>query len=107
MERSRLVRLERVSDSSGSGTGAAIRAVVVAGARARLTLRPYAVYSFRVSAINELGLSDPSLSTQSQFECATAARAPDSNPLDVRVEGQQPNSLDVFWSVRSRFLIEH
>ncbi|TRY93016.1 hypothetical protein DNTS_030084, partial [Danionella cerebrum] len=61
---------------------------------AELELSPYVYYSFRVLALNDVGLSEPS--TQSR-QYRTSPSKPDVNPAAVRVFGTSPDSLTISW----------
>lgn len=95
---------------------------------AQLNLSPYVYYSFRVMALNSVGLSEPSQSS-SQYRTNPAGEehghsweekktalckisifhwlsrrflvfvAPDDNPTDVRGEGTEPGNLVISWTV--------
>ncbi|XP_028266111.1 neural cell adhesion molecule L1.2 isoform X2 [Parambassis ranga] len=62
--------------------------------RASLPLWPYISYRFRVIAINDVGKSDPSKSSEIHN---TLAEAPDKNPEDVRSESMDPDTLVITW----------
>ncbi|XP_044208003.1 neural cell adhesion molecule L1.2 isoform X3 [Thunnus albacares] len=62
--------------------------------RASLLLRPYMSYRFRVIAVNEVGLSNPSNPSEI-FN--TPAEVPDNNPEDVRSESTDPDNLVITW----------
>uniref|UniRef100_A0A8C9WUZ2 L1 cell adhesion molecule, paralog a n=1 Tax=Scleropages formosus TaxID=113540 RepID=A0A8C9WUZ2_SCLFO len=57
-------------------------------------LRPFGTYSFRVTAINELGKSKPSSPSALH---STPPAAPDMNPEDVRSESTEPGTLVIMW----------
>uniref|UniRef100_A0A8D0APR3 Neural cell adhesion molecule L1.1-like n=1 Tax=Sander lucioperca TaxID=283035 RepID=A0A8D0APR3_SANLU len=59
-----------------------------------LTLHRFCTYRFRVTAINELGHSDPSKPSQT-YE--TPPGVPDSNPTGVRSESTDPKTLLITW----------
>ncbi|TDH11103.1 hypothetical protein EPR50_G00082370 [Perca flavescens] len=59
-----------------------------------LTLHRFCTYRFRVTAINELGHSDPSEPSQT-YE--TPPGVPDSNPTGVRSESTDPKTLIITW----------
>ncbi|XP_030646273.1 neuronal cell adhesion molecule a isoform X8 [Chanos chanos] len=61
---------------------------------ARLQLSPYVYYSFRVLALNDVGLSDPSKSSK---QYRTNPAAPDENPSEVKGVGMEPNDLVISW----------
>uniref|UniRef100_A0A8D0AHN1 Neural cell adhesion molecule L1.1-like n=1 Tax=Sander lucioperca TaxID=283035 RepID=A0A8D0AHN1_SANLU len=58
-----------------------------------LTLHRFCTYRFRVTAINELGHSDPSKPSQT-YETPPV---PDSNPTGVRSESTDPKTLLITW----------
>ncbi|XP_059361124.1 neuronal cell adhesion molecule-like isoform X13 [Carassius carassius] len=59
-----------------------------------LELSPYVYYSFRVLALNEVGLSQPSAPSR---QYRTSPAQPDVNPSDVEVIGTSPDSLTITW----------
>nr|XP_033782422.1 neural cell adhesion molecule L1-like protein [Geotrypetes seraphini]XP_033782423.1 neural cell adhesion molecule L1-like protein [Geotrypetes seraphini] len=59
-----------------------------------LALAPYLQYEFRVSAVNEVGRSQPSQPSE-LYE--TPAAAPDRNPGNIRVEADDPNEMTIKW----------
>ncbi|XP_051976625.1 neuronal cell adhesion molecule-like isoform X2 [Xyrauchen texanus] len=61
---------------------------------ARLELSPYVYYSFRVLALNEVGLSEPSLPS-SQYR--TNPAQPDMNPSNLKAVGTSPDSMTITW----------
>ncbi|KAM8973600.1 neuronal cell adhesion molecule isoform 4-T4 [Pelodytes ibericus] len=61
---------------------------------ATLSLSPYVYYSFRVIAVNEIGKSDPSESSE-QF--MTKAAEPDTNPSGVKGVGTESDNLVITW----------
>ncbi|XP_057179590.1 neuronal cell adhesion molecule a isoform X2 [Triplophysa rosa] len=61
---------------------------------AHLNLSPYVYYSFRVLALNDVGLSEPSVPS-GQYR--TNPAQPDMNPSDVEVVGTSPDSMTVTW----------
>ncbi|XP_036977776.1 neuronal cell adhesion molecule a isoform X7 [Acanthopagrus latus] len=67
---------------------------------AQLHLSPYVYYSFRVKALNNVGLSEPS---QSSSQYRTTPAAPDDNPSDVRGEGTEPGNLVISWTPLTGF----
>uniref|UniRef100_A0A671YZE0 Neural cell adhesion molecule L1 n=1 Tax=Sparus aurata TaxID=8175 RepID=A0A671YZE0_SPAAU len=67
---------------------------------AQLNLSPYVYYSFRVMALNSVGLSEPS---QSSSQYRTNPAAPDDNPTDVRGEGTEPGNLVISWTPLTGF----
>ncbi|XP_044208310.1 neural cell adhesion molecule L1.1-like isoform X1 [Thunnus albacares] len=60
----------------------------------QLTLHPYCTYRFRVIAVNELGPSEPSES--SDFH-STPPAVPGSNPTGVRSDSIDPGTLIITW----------
>ncbi|KAM9750961.1 neural cell adhesion molecule L1.2 isoform 1-T1 [Menidia menidia] len=67
--------------------------------RAVLTLWPYMSYRFRVIAINDVGKSDPSESSEIHN---TTATAPDMNPEDIWSESTDPDTLLITWKEMDR-----
>ncbi|XP_073336627.1 neuronal cell adhesion molecule a isoform X2 [Pagrus major] len=67
---------------------------------AQLNLSPYVYYSFRVMALNRVGLSNPS---QSSSQYRTNPAAPDDNPSDVQGEGTEPGNLVISWTPLTGF----
>uniref|UniRef100_A0A8B9L3X8 Neuronal cell adhesion molecule a n=1 Tax=Astyanax mexicanus TaxID=7994 RepID=A0A8B9L3X8_ASTMX len=65
---------------------------------AQLDLSPYVYYSFRVLALNDVGMSEPSTPSR---QYRTNPSQPDDNPSDVEVAGTEPNNLVISWKVRS------
>lgn len=61
---------------------------------ASLRLWPFMSYRFRVTAVNDVGKSDPS--RPSDIHNITA-EAPDRNPEDVRSESTDPDTLVIAW----------
>ncbi|XP_043092863.1 neuronal cell adhesion molecule a isoform X1 [Puntigrus tetrazona] len=61
---------------------------------AHLELSPYVYYSFRVLALNEVGLSKPSASSR---QYRTNPARPDMNPANVEVIGTSPDSMTITW----------
>uniref|UniRef100_A0A671MSN2 Neuronal cell adhesion molecule-like n=1 Tax=Sinocyclocheilus anshuiensis TaxID=1608454 RepID=A0A671MSN2_9TELE len=70
----------------------------VSGTRttAHLELSPYVYYFFRVLALNEVGLSEPS-SPSRQYR--TNPAQPEVSPSDVEVIGTSPDSMTITWRV--------
>uniref|UniRef100_A0A671MML0 Neuronal cell adhesion molecule-like n=1 Tax=Sinocyclocheilus anshuiensis TaxID=1608454 RepID=A0A671MML0_9TELE len=68
----------------------------VSGTRttAHLELSPYVYYFFRVLALNEVGLSEPS-SPSRQYR--TNPAQPEVSPSDVEVIGTSPDSMTITW----------
>ncbi len=64
----------------------------------RVSLSPYANYSFRVLARNKIGLSNPSIHTSDRCALLKPER-PDKNPENVMGEGDTPDNLIIFWTV--------
>uniref|UniRef100_A0AAR2INZ1 Neural cell adhesion molecule L1 n=1 Tax=Pygocentrus nattereri TaxID=42514 RepID=A0AAR2INZ1_PYGNA len=61
---------------------------------ALLKLHGHVDYSFRVSAINEVGRGRPS---EARERYRTPASAPDKNPENIRIEGHLPHEMDINW----------
>ncbi|XP_069501495.1 neural cell adhesion molecule L1 isoform X2 [Ambystoma mexicanum] len=59
-----------------------------------LELSPWVNYQFRVTAVNEVGKSKPS-SSSDRFE--TAKAAPDKNPKQVKGRGNDPSNMYIYW----------
>ncbi|PVD25360.1 hypothetical protein C0Q70_15860 [Pomacea canaliculata] len=64
--------------------------------RALVVLSPWGTYSFRVKAVNDVGVSKPSSVTSR--ECTTPPDRPDSNPKNVRTRTDVKNTLVVEWN---------
>ncbi|XP_070802997.1 neuronal cell adhesion molecule isoform X9 [Pituophis catenifer annectens] len=66
----------------------------------KLKLSPYVNYSFRVIALNEIGRSQPSESSEKYF---TKPAKPDDNPINVHGIGTEPNNLVITWKPLTDF----
>ncbi|CAJ1084338.1 neural cell adhesion molecule L1.1-like [Xyrichtys novacula] len=60
----------------------------------QLKLHPFCTYRFRVTAVNELGHSDPSLPSEHR---STPPAAPSKNPDNVRSDSSDPKALTITW----------
>ncbi|XP_073508101.1 neuronal cell adhesion molecule isoform X11 [Phyllobates terribilis] len=69
-------------------------------ATATLSLSPYVNYSFRVIAVNEIGHSDHS---QSSERYMTKPSEPDTNPSGVKGVGTEPDNLVITWKPMKGF----
>lgn len=69
-------------------------------ATATLPISPYVNYSFRVVAVNEIGRSDHSESSE---RYVTKAAEPDTNPSDVKGVGTEPDNLVITWKPMKGF----
>ncbi|XP_075713184.1 neuronal cell adhesion molecule isoform X9 [Rhinoderma darwinii] len=69
-------------------------------ATATLTLSPYVNYAFRVIAVNEIGRSDQSESSERYM---TKAAEPDTNPSGVKGVGTEPDNLVITWKPMKGF----
>nr|XP_023689963.1 neural cell adhesion molecule L1 isoform X2 [Paramormyrops kingsleyae] len=78
------------------GKGEWIEAIRVSGEmdQAYIPLRPFGTYRFRVTAVNEVGKSKPTVLTDIH---RTPPAAPDMNPEDVRSESVDPDILVITW----------
>ncbi|XP_016430212.1 neuronal cell adhesion molecule a isoform X9 [Sinocyclocheilus rhinocerous] len=61
---------------------------------AHLELSPYVYYSFRVLALNEVGLSEPSAPSR---QYRTNPAQPEVSPSEVEVIGTSPDSMTITW----------
>ncbi|XP_073802216.1 neuronal cell adhesion molecule a isoform X37 [Danio rerio] len=61
---------------------------------AQLELSPYVYYSFRVLALNGVGLSE---SSDPSRQYRTNPAKPDVNPSDVEVSGTSPDTMTISW----------
>lgn len=66
-----------------------------------LTLRPYCRYRFRVTAVNDLGRSEPS---QHSDHYNTPPAIPSSNPSSVRSDSSKPGILTITWDEMDKHL---
>ncbi len=73
--------------------------------KADVRLSPYGNYTFRVLARNKIGLSQPSLHTRNV--CRTMEDVPEKNPENVIGEGDEPDNLVIYWTVRDRAHTPH
>ncbi|KAH7725433.1 fibronectin type III domain protein [Aphelenchoides avenae] len=64
-----------------------------------ISLKPFGRYVFQVIARNSVGDSAPQ---KVKGTCETSAKAPSTNPTNVRVEGSQPDNLIVYWDPMPR-----
>ena len=74
----------------------------------RITLSPYANYSFRVLAENKIGVSKPSVPTQDI--CNMPPDVPHHNPKGVCTLNTRPKTLIIKWQVRilmTSFVYQH
>ncbi|KAG9490211.1 hypothetical protein GDO78_005869 [Eleutherodactylus coqui] len=69
-------------------------------ATATLTLSPYVNYSFRVIAVNEIGRSDHSESSESYM---TKSAEPYTNPSGIKGIGTEPDNLVITWKPMKGF----
>ncbi|KAM4738132.1 LOW QUALITY PROTEIN: neural cell adhesion molecule L1.1-like [Anableps anableps] len=60
----------------------------------QLSLQPFCTYRFRVTAVNEMGQSNPSEPTT---EHSTPPSPPGSNPTNVRTNSTEPGILVITW----------
>ncbi|XP_042540551.1 neuronal cell adhesion molecule isoform X13 [Dipodomys spectabilis] len=67
---------------------------------AQLKLSPYVNYSFRVTAVNNIGQSLPSEASEQYF---TKAAEPDKNPTEVEGLGSEPDNLVITWKPLNGF----
>ncbi|XP_048193822.1 neuronal cell adhesion molecule isoform X24 [Perognathus longimembris pacificus] len=67
---------------------------------AQLMLSPYVNYSFRVTAVNNIGQSLPSKASEQYF---TKAAEPDTNPTAVEGLGSEPDNLVITWKPLNGF----
>jgi len=64
---------------------------------ATIPVRPWRTYSFRVTATNVHGVSDPSV--RSQNLCDSPQTAPQRNPLNVCTKNKASTQLNIIWDV--------
>ncbi|XP_069832152.1 neuronal cell adhesion molecule isoform X13 [Dendropsophus ebraccatus] len=69
-------------------------------ATATLPLSPYVDYSFRVIAVNEIGRSDHSDSSERYM---TKSAEPDTNPSGIKGMGTEPDNLVITWNPMKGF----
>uniref|UniRef100_A0A8C5LTT4 Neurofascin n=1 Tax=Leptobrachium leishanense TaxID=445787 RepID=A0A8C5LTT4_9ANUR len=60
-----------------------------------LSLSPYVSYKFRVLALNDLGSSTPSPSSE---RYQTSGASPEINPTDVRGAGTRKDNMEITWT---------
>ncbi|KAM6982185.1 neural cell adhesion molecule L1.1-like [Tautogolabrus adspersus] len=60
----------------------------------QLTLHPFCTYRFRVIAVNDIGVSKPSLPSEQH---STPPAVPGKNPDNVRSESTDPKTLTITW----------
>uniref|UniRef100_A0ACB8FPY1 Uncharacterized protein n=1 Tax=Sphaerodactylus townsendi TaxID=933632 RepID=A0ACB8FPY1_9SAUR len=65
----------------------------------QLKLSPYVNYSFRVIAVNEIGMSQPSDPSEKYF---TESAKPDENPSVIQGNGSEPDKLVIMWEPLKR-----
>jgi hypothetical protein len=66
----------------------------------QVDLKPWAIYEFRVVAVNSVGLSDPS-EVSKPGQCVTPDSVPVVNPELSVVPPRRPGDLTVRWKVRA------
>ncbi|MCP9266074.1 Neuroglian [Dirofilaria immitis] len=69
--------------------------------QADIALSPWVNYTFRVTARNSHGESEPGF--KKGIMCSTKAYYPYTNPRDVRAEGNEPNNMIIEWRPMDKY----